>query len=193
MSSRTFRLSDPVGPDDHVRGSDHAPVTLVEYGDFECPHCKNASGAVKMLQARFEGQVSLVFRNFPLEEIHAYALQAAHAAECAGAQGRFWEMHDLLFENQPRLGMKELTSYAHALGLDMTRFIADMNGAAYLHRVRAHRQSGDASGVRSTPGFFLNGRIQDVSYGLQSLFDAVEAELRAHGGPGHAAAGRAKA
>ena len=87
MTARTFRLVDPVGPTDHVRGPDHAPVTLVEYGDFECPHCKNASGAVKMLQARFDGQVRLVFRCFPLEEIHAHALQAALAAECAGAQG----------------------------------------------------------------------------------------------------------
>jgi protein-disulfide isomerase len=102
-------------------------------------------------------------------------------------------MHDLLFENQPRLGMQQLGSYARSLRLDMVRFLADMNGAVYLQRVRAHRQSGDASGVRSTPGFFVNGRIQDVSYGLQSLFDAVEAELRAQRGPGHAATGRVTA
>jgi protein-disulfide isomerase len=181
MTTRAFHLVDPVGPSDHVRGPDRAPVTLVEYGDFECPHCKNASGAVKLLQARFDGQVRLVFRCFPLEEIHAHALQAALAAECAGAQGRFWEMHDLLFENQLRLESQQLLVYARSLELDMPRFVADMNGEVYLKRVREQQHSGDASGVRATPGFFLNGRIQDVSYGLQSLFDAVEAELRATG------------
>jgi protein-disulfide isomerase len=190
MTTKAFHLVEPVGPTDHVRGPDRAPVTLVEYGDFECPHCKNASGAVKILQSRFDGQVRLVFRNFPLEEIHAHALQAALAAECAGAQGRFWEMHDLLFENQLRLGMKQLTTYARSLELDMPRFTTDMNGEVFLERVREQQQSGDASGVRATPGFFLNGHIQDVSYGLQSLFDAVEAELRAQRIPGQAPADR---
>ena len=193
MTARSFQLVDPVGPADHVRGPDHAPVTLVEYGDFECPHCKNASGAVKMLQAHFDGQVRLVFRCFPLEEIHAHALQAALAAECAGAQGRFWDMHDLLFENQLRLETQQILSYARSLGLDMPRFSADMKGPVYLRRVREQQRSGDASGVRATPGFFLNGRIQDVSYGLQSLFEAVEAELRAQRVSSQAAAGRATA
>jgi protein-disulfide isomerase len=193
MTARTIRLVDAVGPLDHVRGPDQAPVTLVEYGDFECPHCKNASGAVKMLQARFEGQVRLVFRCFPLEEIHPHALQAALAAECAGAQGRFWEMHDLLFDKQPRLEINQLMTYARSLGLDMPRFAADMNGEVYLPRVREQQQGGDASGVRATPGFFLNGRVQDVSYGLQSLFEAVEAELLALRVRGQAAAGRATA
>jgi protein-disulfide isomerase len=185
-----YRPLDPVGPADHVRGPDHATVTLVEYGDFECPHCKNAVGAVNMLLSRFDGQVRLVFRNFPLVEIHPHALQAAVAAECAGAQGRFWQMHDLLFEKQSRLGMPQLESYARSLGLDMARFDADMEGEVYLQRVREQRLGGDASGVRSTPGFFVNGRIQDVSYGLHALLAAVEAELRAPGSSGQAAAGR---
>ena len=171
------RLMIPVGPSDHIRGAEEAPVTLVEYGDFECPHCKNASGAVKMLLARFDGKVRLVFRNFPLVEIHEQALQAAVAAECAAAQGRFWQMHDLLFEKQPRLGVVDLLSYARSLRLDMNRFTADMDDEIYLKRVLAHRQGGDASGVRATPGFFLNGRVLDVSYGLHALSAAVDAEL----------------
>lgn len=178
MTVREIRLAEPVGPADHVRGPLDAPVTLVEYGDFECPHCKNAAGAVKMLVARFEGQVRLVFRNYPLEEIHPHALDAALAAECAAAQGRFWQMHDLLFDNQPRFERAQLEAYARLLGLDMPRFTADLDGRAYLQRVRAHQRGGDASGVRATPGFYVNGRVQDVSYGLQSLHQAVEAELR---------------
>jgi protein-disulfide isomerase len=178
MTAREIRLADPVVPADHVRGPLDAAVTLVEYGDFECPHCKNAAGAVKMLVARFEGQVRLVFRNYPLEGIHPQALDAALAAECAAAQGRFWQMHDLLFDNQPRFERAQLESYARLLGLDMPRFKADLDGRAYLQRVRAHQRGGDASGVRATPGFYVNGRVQDVSYGLQSLHQAVEAELR---------------
>jgi protein-disulfide isomerase len=191
MITPVTRLVIPVGPADHVRGAEDAPVTLVEYGDFECPHCKNASGAVKMLLVRFDGRLRLVFRNFPLVEIHEQALQAAVAAECAAAQGRFWEMHDLLFDRQPRLGALELLSYARSLGLDMNRFTADMDDEVYLKRVLAHRQGGDASGVRSTPGFFLDGRVLDVSYGLQSLSDEVSAELAARKMPGQAAADRA--
>jgi protein-disulfide isomerase len=186
-------LVEPVGPRDHMRGPNHAPVTLVEYGDFQCPLCKQAAGAMKVLFARFEGRVRLVFRNFPLEEIHSHALQAALAAECAGAQGRFWEMHDLLFDKQPRLAMPELTAYARSVGLDLSRFRTDMDQQAYLQRVREHQRSGDASGLRATPGFFLNGRAQDVSYGLLSLFDAVEAELRSIEARGHAAVGRTTA
>jgi protein-disulfide isomerase len=176
--NRQIRLADPVGPGDHVRGPLDAPVTLVEYGDFECPHCKNAAGAVRMLVARFEGQVRLVFRNYPLEEIHPHALDAALAAESAAAQGRFWHMHDLLFDHQPRFGRRQLESYARQLDLDLPRFAADLDGRTYLPRVREHQRGGDASGVRATPGFYVNGRVQDVSYGLQSLHEAVEAELR---------------
>jgi protein-disulfide isomerase len=131
-----------------------------------------------MLVARFEGQVRLVFRNYPLEEVHPHALDAALAAESAAAQGRFWQMHDLLFDHQPHFHRPQLESYARQLDLDMARFTADLDGLAYLPRVRAHQRSGDASGVRATPGLYVNGRVQDVSYGLQSLYEAVEAELR---------------
>jgi protein-disulfide isomerase len=181
-----FTLSPPVGPADHTRGPAHAPVTIVEYGDFECPTCKQATGAVKLTLARFEPQVRFAFRHFPLEEVHPNALRAAEAAECAGGQGRFWEMHDLLFDRQEHLKSSQLLGYAGELGLDLAKFTADMNDEIYLQRVREHQESGAASGVRATPTFYVNGALVDVSYGLRALIDAVEAALH----PGHAAAAR---
>jgi protein-disulfide isomerase len=176
--SEAFHLAEPLGPADHVRGPDHAPVALVEYGDFECPHCKKAVGAVNLLLARFEEKVRFAFRPFPLEGVHPHALRAAEAAECAGGQGRFWEMHDLLFEKQAHLEPERLFDYARALGLDMARFTAEMDDEIYLQRVREHQKGGDASGVRGTPTFFVNGKLLDVSYGLHALLDAVEAQLQ---------------
>ncbi|MEJ0087967.1 MAG: thioredoxin domain-containing protein [Pseudomonadota bacterium] len=175
---QSFRLAEPVQATDHVRGPEHAPVTIVEYGDFECPSCKQAAGAVKLLLARFEQRVRFVFRHFPLVEVHPHALRAAEVAECAGAQGKFWQMHDLLFDKQNHLEAAQLRGYAESLGLDMARYTAELDDEIYLQRVREHQKSGHASGVRATPGFFINGRILDASYGLGALAEAVEAELR---------------
>jgi len=172
-----FELAVPVGPTDHATGATHALATVVEYGDFECPNCRQAQPAVQLLLQRFSGRVRFVFRHFPLEEVHPHALAAAQAAECAGGQGKFWEMHDLLFENQPHLKAKDLHAYAERLGLDMARYTAEMDDEVYLQRIREQLQSGLDSGVRATPTFFINGRIQDVSFGLRALFDAVEALL----------------
>jgi protein-disulfide isomerase len=174
----TVQLVEPVSPADHMIGPHSAPVTVVEYGDFECPRCKQAAGALKLLFARFDQRVRFVFRHLPLEEIHPNALRAAQVAEYAGGQGRFWEMHDLLFENQRHLELRRLRGYVRRLGLDMALFAAAMNGEIYLRRVREHQRSGEYSGVRATPTFFVNGRIQDVSYGLLALFDAVADGLR---------------
>lgn len=173
-----FELTPPVSAVDHVLGPDHAPITVVEYGDFECPNCKQAAPAVKLLLDRFAGRVRLVFRHFPLEEVHPHALHAAEAAESAGAQGKFWEMHDLLFDNQRHLKLQQLHGYSEQLQLDMARYTAEMDDEIYLQRIREHQQSGHDSGVRGTPTFFVNGRIQDVSFGMQLLFDAVEAALK---------------
>jgi protein-disulfide isomerase len=178
MSTRRFELSVPVNPSDHNLGPSHAPVTLVEYGDFECPNCKQAAPAVKLLLQRFAGRVRLVWRNFPLEEVHPHALQAALAAEVAAGQGKFWPMHDLLFDNQRHLKPPQLRGYAERLELDMVRYDADMADTVYLQRVREDIDSGRASGVRATPTFYLNGVLHDVSAGLQALFDAVETQLR---------------
>jgi protein-disulfide isomerase len=178
MRAQAFQLTEPVGPADHVLGPPDAPVTVVEYGDFECPKCKQAAGAVKLLFARFEPKIRFVFRHFPLEEIHPHALVAAEVAECAGTQARFWQMHDLLFENQQHLALAQLYGYAEALDLDMARFAVEMDDELHLRRVRQDQRSGESSGVRSTPTFFVNGRVQDVSYGLLSLFESVTDELR---------------
>ncbi|HEX3631661.1 MAG TPA: DsbA family protein [Casimicrobiaceae bacterium] len=172
-----FDLTVPPDHSDHSIGPAHASVTLVEYGDFECPNCKQAAPVIKLLLERFTGRIRFVFRNFPLEEVHPHALQAAEAAECAGGQGKFWPMHDLLFANQAHLKLHQLREYAERLQLDLGRYDLEMDDHVYLQRVREHMQSGRDSGVRSTPTFFLNGRIQDVSFGLSALFDAVEAAL----------------
>jgi protein-disulfide isomerase len=170
-------LVDAISAVDHVLGPDHAPAVVIEYGDFECPNCKQAAPAVKMLLERFDGDVRFAFRHFPLEEAHPHARQAAEAAECAGAQGKFWEMHELLFAHQTHLDTKHLLGYAEQLGLDVGRFTAELDDQVHLQRIREHVAGGKRSGVRGTPGFFINGRIQDVSFGLHALFDATEVVL----------------
>jgi protein-disulfide isomerase len=130
---------------DHVIGASQAPVTIVEYGDFECPNCKQAAPAVKLLLERFAARTRAVFRHYPLEDVHPHALAAAQAAECAGAQGQFWPMHDLLFANQEHLKVKQLHSYAERLGLDMARYTAEMNDEVYLQRIREHLEGGAAA------------------------------------------------
>jgi protein-disulfide isomerase len=173
-----FELTVPVSPADHTVGPAHATVTVVEYGDFECPNCKQAAPAVKLLLHHFAGRIRFVFRHFPLEEVHPHALSAAEAAECAGEQDKFWPMHDMLFENQSHLEMAELRGYAVLLQLDLVRYDQEMNDGVHLPRVRDHIKSGRESGARSTPAFFVDGRICDVSYDLKSLFNAVELALR---------------
>jgi thiol-disulfide isomerase/thioredoxin len=167
----------PVSAVDHLLGPADASVTMVEYGDFECPNCKQAAPALKHVVERFEGRVRLVYRHFPLVEVHPHALHAALAVEAASAQGRFWEMHDLLFENQSRLQLKQLRSYAERLGLDLVKYDTEMRGELYLQRVREDIEGGRQSGVRSTPGIFVDGRRHDVSFGFWSLANAFDAAL----------------
>jgi protein-disulfide isomerase len=131
----------------------------------------------EVLLERYAGRIRFAYRHFPLEEVHPHAMLAAKAAECAGSQGKFWEMHDLLFENQAHL-TKHLRGYAERLELDMARYTAEMDEHVHLQRIREHIESGQRSHVRGTPGFFVNGTIQDASFGMGGgLFDAVEAAL----------------
>lgn len=171
-------LAVAVSATDHAIGPDHAPVTVVEYGDFECPNCKQAAPAVKLLLERYPERVRFVYRHFPQEAPHPHALRAAETAECAAAQGRFWPMHDLLFANQDHLQGKHLRQYAQQLQLDMAQYDAAIDDEVYLQRIREHVAGGSRSHLRSTPGFFVNGIIVDVSFGLRSLFDATEAALK---------------
>lgn len=175
--SHQIELFEPINSADHVLGNEHAFVVIVEYGDFECPSCKQAASAVQQLLNRFADQVLFAYRHFPLTEVHGHALGAAQAAECAAAQGNFWEMHALLFENQTHLTRKSLDRYAKQIGLDMIRYTAEMDDEIYRQRVLEHLESGRRSGVRATPGFFINGKMHDVSFGLHSLLDVTKAAL----------------
>jgi protein-disulfide isomerase len=171
-------LAIPVTAVDHALGSEHSPVTVVEYGDFECPICKQAAPAVKLMLERFGARTRFVFRHFPVESAHPHAMHAAQAAEAAGGQGKFWQMHDLLFDNQRHLKLANLREYAQRLELDMPRFIAEMDDEIYLQRVREHMAGGTRSHVRGTPTFFINGVIHDVSFGMHALMEGVEAALK---------------
>jgi protein-disulfide isomerase len=176
--SRHPDLAIPVTAVDHVLGAEHSPVTVVEYGDFECPICKQAAPAVKLVLERFGARIRFVFRHFPVESAHPHAMHAAQAAEAAGGQGKFWQMHDLLFDNQRHLKMAHLREYAQRLDLDMPRFIAEMDDEIYLQRIREHMAGGTRSHVRGTPTFFINGVIHDVSFGMHALMEGVEAALK---------------
>jgi protein-disulfide isomerase len=179
MNGHPNELAVAVTAVDHALGPEHSPVTVVEYGDFECSICKQAAPAVKLVLERFVDHVRLIYRHYPVEDAHPHALLAAQAAEAAAAQGRFWQMHDLLFENQRHLRPGDLREYARQLSLDMPRFIAEIDDEIHLQRVREHMRGGVASRVRGTPTFFINGVIQDVSFGMHSLMEGVEAALRA--------------
>jgi protein-disulfide isomerase len=163
-------LTPPVGADDHAAGPDDAPVTLVEYGDYECPYCGMAHPIVKRAQRALGTQLRFVFRHFPLAEIHPHARLAAQAAEAAGAQGKFWEMHDMLFEHQDALEVEDIVGYAESLGLDLARFSRDLEDGTFAKRVRDDFRSGVKSGVNGTPTFFMNGARYDGSWANEEAF-----------------------
>ena len=172
-------LTPPVSADDHRAGSDDAPVTLVEYGDYECPHCGVAYPVVQEIRRILGPDLRFVFRNFPLAQIHPHAQRAAEAAEAAAAQGEFWGMHDLLFENQDALEESDLLRYAAALSLDGERFARELSAGLYADRVRRDFRSGVKSGVNGTPTFFINGVRHDAPWDLPTLLAAVEAATAA--------------
>jgi protein-disulfide isomerase len=148
----------PLDPLDHTRGPAEAPLTLVEYGDFECPHCAKAAPVIRQAMNEHAGRLRFVFRHYPIVISHRDAHLAAQAAESAGVQGKFWELHDLLFERQASLSREALLGYARELGLDSARVAADLDSGVHVERVERDLQSGEASGVRWTPTFYLNGR-----------------------------------
>ena len=173
------RLTPPVSDNDHVAGSRDAPVTLVEYGDYECPYCGMAYPIVKAAQRALKSKLCFVFRNFPLAESHPHARRAAQAAEAAAAQGKFWQMHDMLYEHQDALEDADLVAYAESLGLDTDRFVRELEEATYAKRVRDDFRSGVRSGVNGTPTFFINGVRWDGAWADPSaLVDALRATAR---------------
>jgi protein-disulfide isomerase len=166
-------LAVPVDPQrDHIRGPADAPVTIVEYGDFECPYCGQAEPIVRELLSDF-GDLRYVWRHLPLNDVHPHAQLAAEAAEAAAAQGKFWEMHDVLIEPDTDLGMLALLDYAERLDLDIDRFGRDLREHAGAVGVAEDVDSADLSGVSGTPTFFVNGKRHHGAYDIGTLSDAV--------------------
>jgi len=167
-------LTTPVTDRDHIQGSDKALVTLVEYGDYQCPHCGRAYPIVEEIRKTMGDRLRFVFRNFPLAEVHEYAEIAAEAAEAAGFQDRFWEMHHALFTHQNALAASNLVHYGARIGLDTTLLAQALTEHRFKTRVREDFISGVRSGVNGTPTFFINGRRHDGPFDLSSLAGAIE-------------------
>jgi protein-disulfide isomerase len=174
-------LTVPVSERDHGQGPADAAVTLVEYGDYECPYCGAAYPIVKEVQGRMGERLRFVFRNFPITTSHPHAEQAAEAAEAAAVQGRFWPMHDLLYENQKRLRDRDLRAYGERLGLDLERFDRELAEHVHAARVREDFMSGVRSGVNGTPSFYIDGARHDDSYDVETLLAALERAARSAG------------
>ena len=171
------QLTQLVSERDHAEGPADAPVTLVEYGDYQCPFCGAAYPVVKLLQETLGKKMRFVFRNFPLTEAHPYALIAAEAAEAAALQGKFWEMHDLIFEQQMLLEPDVIPVWAEKAGVDMEKMGRAIQQGTVAGRIKEDRRGGIRSGVNGTPTFFINGRRHDGAPDYESLLAAIEAEL----------------
>jgi protein-disulfide isomerase len=173
----TTRLLLPIHAEDHVHGPESAPYTLVEYGDYECPDCGRLFQIIRDLQASLGPRLRIVYRQYPLSGIHPHAQEAAEAAEAAGAQGRFWEMHDLLFQNQNALSRKDLLGYGERLSLDMNRFRGELKKRVYADRVREDFRRGVQNGVYGTPGLFLNGVRHDGAWDRDALLQTFTGQI----------------
>lgn len=174
-----MRLARPIDESDHVLGSADAPVTLVEYGDFQCPYCRAAHFYLKNVLATMGDDMRLVFRHMPLSQVHPMAQPAAEAAEAAGAQGLFWPMHDSLYENQDLLSPALLVRLGQRLGLDMQRFADDVASHRFLPAIKADFMSAVRSGAAGTPSFFINGELYEGGFDDESLIDALRFAARA--------------
>jgi protein-disulfide isomerase len=170
-------LKNPVSGEDHIQGDAKAPVLLVEYGDYECPHCGHAYPIIKQVQKHFGKRLGFIFRNFPLNEMHPNAEGAAEAAEFAATKGKFWEMHDGIFENQRILGVPMLLELAEKLGMAANDLEAALEGEEFVERVKEDFLGGVRSGVNGTPTFFINGHRHDGSFEFEELVGAIEARI----------------
>ena len=166
------RLTEPIGPRDHVLGPPNAPASLVEYGDYQCTHCARAHYEVADVLRHVGNDVRYVYRHFPLTHLHPHALLAAQAAEAAGAEGRFWPMHSMLFANQEALDPTDLMGCAETLGLDVRRFSRELQDGAHLPKIETDFRSGVSSGVNGTPAFFVNG-MRVSTWDADSLTTAI--------------------
>ncbi len=173
MTTGVARLASPVGERDHVQGPSTASVTLVEYGDYECPYCRATPAVVEELQRILPDDLRFVFRHFPLDNVHAHARRAAEAAEAAASQGKFFEMHAALFEHQAALEDEDLLRYATELGLDTARFSAELQADTHADRVREDFRDGLRSGVRGTPTLYLDNVRYDGVVGVRQLVATI--------------------
>jgi protein-disulfide isomerase len=174
FSDESPRLIPPVSERDHILGVDNAPLTLVEFGDYQCPYCGAAHEVVKELQENFRKKLRFVFRHFPLTQIHEYALLAAEAAEAAGFQGKFWPLHEVLYENQAWLGPESILKWAGDLGLNLEKLGKDIAEGRAMKRIKEDRLSGIRSGVNGTPTFFLNGLRHNGPFDYNSLSENLQ-------------------
>jgi protein-disulfide isomerase len=172
-----MHLKIPVSERDQQQGNKKAPIILVEYGDYECPYCGQAYPVIKQLQQHFKDNLLFVFRNFPLAEIHPHAQTAAQVAEASGLQGRFWPVHDLIFENQEDLSHRQLAAYARSAGVDLEKLSMDMNTRNILNKIEQDMDGGIRSGVNGTPTFFINGSRHDADHTFNALKIAMEQHL----------------
>lgn len=175
--SPSSKLKIPVSKEDHSQGPEKAPLLLVEYGDYQCPYCRQAHPIVKRLQKALGENLKFVFRNFPLSEMHPDALNAAMVAEAAAMQGKFWEMHDLLYENQDQLDLGSLGRYAESLKLDVDGLNEAAGGASVEKRIQADFEGGVRSGVNGTPTFFVNGVRYDGDWQYGPFLGALKKML----------------
>lgn len=171
------KLYPPVTDQDHRLGAAEATCTLVEYGDYQCPYCGQTYPIIKRLRTHFADDLRFVFRNFPLGEMHPQAEHAAETAMFAGKHGKFWEMHDLLYEHQQRLDDDGLLEMAGNLNLDVDLLRQDLAAGTYLAAVKSDFRSGVRSGVNGTPTFFINGQRHDAGFDLETLTGAIQARL----------------
>ena len=165
--------------DDHVRGPADAPVTVLEYGDFECPYCRGAFRDVRLLVDQHPAEIRFIFRNFPIPELHPHAEQAAEAAEAAGAQGNYWAMHDLLLQPYSHLDVDSLVTYAEVIGLNIPRFRRDLTERAYAARIGRDIEEGTRNGVNATPKFYVDGQRVDGKVPLENLVIMVDSAVSA--------------
>ena len=171
-------LIPAVNSNDHIMGDNKAAIELLEYGDYQCPYCGQAYPIIKAVQKKLKGELRFVFRNFPLSEVHPYAFNAAVAAEAAALQGKFWEMHDVIYEHQSRLSPEALFGYAEKIGLDIERFKGDIQKESLSERVESDFESGVRSGVNGTPGLFINGLKYNGPWGEGDLLQQLKSGLR---------------
>jgi protein-disulfide isomerase len=172
------KLTPAVGKDDHIQGATDAPLVLLEYGDYQCSYCGQAYGIIKSVQKKFGEKLQFVFRNFPLNEAHPDAFNAALVAEAAAVQGKFWEMHDIIYEHQDALDLESLAGYAKEIGMDADQFERDIHGTTLSDKVEQDFEIGIRSGVNGTPSFYVNGEKFEGDWseqGLTAFLDSIDA------------------